>query len=107
VAHPHGSVVRSSTSSDAGPALVVSNERRPFQGEEYTVATVSTTERDGAIELTAETLSDGTLAHYPSYVHPWKLDVVWADAVDECVAQVSTETMNRVAQVIVGYLEPG
>ena len=41
------------------PYVVLSDEHHPFYGEEYLVAGVTTTERDGAIELTPDTWAEG------------------------------------------------
>lgn len=108
MAYPHGSVVLAPATFKTGvrPYCIVSNGRRPYQGEEYTIATVTSRERDGAIELTPATLSDGRLVRYPSFVNPWGLHVVRAEQVERRVAQLSRETMKRVVQAAVGYMEP-
>jgi len=108
MAYPHGSVVLAPATFKTGirPYCVVSNGRRPYQGEEYTIATVTSRERNEAIEVTPETLSDGRLARYPSFVNPWGLHVVRAEQVEKRVAQLSRETLKRVVQALVGYVEP-
>ena len=52
------------------PFLVVSNSSRPYQGEEYTTAIVTTTERDTAVRFEADDLTEGGIDEYPSFVNP-------------------------------------
>ncbi|WP_254838953.1 type II toxin-antitoxin system PemK/MazF family toxin [Natronomonas marina] len=69
MAYAQGSVVLAPASFRGGrrPYLVVSNEDRPFFGEEYTVAVITTTVREAAVEVTAESFVEGRLDRYPSY----------------------------------------
>jgi hypothetical protein len=61
---------------------------------------VKSTERQGAIELAAPSLTEGELKTYPSYVSPWSLHVLPHQEIIKRVAQVDEETMRTVAREI-------
>ena len=82
------------------PYLVVSNQYRPSYGDRYTVAVVTSTERDRAVAVTEESLLEGELLQYPSYVSPWSLHVFPASEITKRVAQVDKQTMGSVASEI-------
>ena len=88
------------------PFLVVSNSSRPYQGEEYTTAIITTTERDTAVRFEADKLTEGAINDYPSFVNPWSLHVLQHDDVDRRVAQVSPDVIRAVAEGIARYVEP-
>jgi mRNA-degrading endonuclease toxin of MazEF toxin-antitoxin module len=100
--YPQGSLVVGPAKFRGGrrPFLVVSNERRPFHGEEYTVATVTTTARSAAVELAAADLAAGQLARYPSFVNPWSLHVIKHERIDKRVAQLEEDTLRAVVDGI-------
>jgi mRNA interferase MazF len=102
MAYAQGSVVLAPATFKTGvrPYLVVSNQNRPFYGERYTVAVITSTERDAAVELLAASLSEGELKTYPSYVSPWSLHVFPHQEITKRVAQVERETMETVANTI-------
>jgi len=102
MAYAQGSVVLAPATFKTGvrPYLVVSNQNRPFYGERYTVAVITSTERDAAVELLAASLSEGELKTYPSYVSPWSLHVFPHQEITKRVAQVETATMETVASTI-------
>ena len=52
------------------PFLVVSNSSRPYQGEEYTTAIVTTTERDTAVRFEADDLTEGSIDVQPELRGP-------------------------------------
>lgn len=108
MAYAQGSVVLAPASFKGGlrPYLVVSNERRPFFGEEYTVAVITTTRRDAAVELTADSFVAGRLDRYPSYVNPWSLHVFRHDDVDRRVGQLDPTVVTDVAAGIEEYVRP-
>ncbi len=99
MAYAQGSIVLAPATFKRGvrPYLVVSNRNRPFYGERYTVAVVTSTERDQAIELTESSLTEGELKSYPSYVSPWSLHVFPAQEIEKRVAQIDSEVMRTVA----------
>lgn len=102
MAYAQGSVVLVPATFKSGvrPYLIVSNQNRPFYGDRYTVAVVTSTERETAAELTAETLSEGGLKTYPSYVSLWSLHVFPRQEIVKRVAQVDEERMRDVTESI-------
>ncbi|WP_136717050.1 type II toxin-antitoxin system PemK/MazF family toxin [Halorientalis salina] len=102
MAYAQGSVVLAPTTFKSGirPYLVVSNANRPFFGDRYTVAVITSTERDEAVSLTRESLAEGELKTYPSYVSPWSLHVFPDQEITKRVAQVGEATMETVADRI-------
>lgn len=107
MAYARGSVVLAPASFKGGrrPYLVVSNPERPFFGREYTVAVITTRERDEAIELPTGRLEDGRLDHHPSFVNPWSLHVFQHEDVDRRVAQVDGELVDEVAEGIYRFVQ--
>jgi mRNA interferase MazF len=102
MAYAQGSVVLAPATFKSGvrPYLVVSNQNRPFYGDRYTVAVITSTERDRAVELMAESLTEGELKTYPSYVSPWSLHVFPDQEIRKRVAQADEKTMKEVAATI-------
>jgi len=105
MAYAQGSVVIAPATFKSGrrPYLVVSNADRPFFGDRCTVAVITSTERDDAVQMTADSLTEGELKTYPSYVSPWSLHVFPEQDIAKRVAQVETETMRTVADRIQAY----
>jgi mRNA-degrading endonuclease toxin of MazEF toxin-antitoxin module len=87
------------------PFLVVSNSSRPYQGQEYTTAIITTTERDTAVRFNADDLTEGGINDYPSFVNPWSLHVLQHDDVDRRVAQTSDDVIRAVAAGIARFVE--
>ena len=102
MAYARGSVVIAPATFKQGqrPYVVVSNDDRPFYGDRYTVAVLTSTQRDDAVALTRESLTEGQLLTYPSYVSPWSLHVFPDQEVTKRVAQVEEDTMGDVASEI-------
>lgn len=102
MAYAQGSVVLAPATFKTGlrPYLIVSNQNRPFFGDRYTVAVITSTERQGAVALTTGSLIEGELKTYPSYVSPWSLHVFPSQEITKRVAQVDDETMETVAERI-------
>jgi mRNA interferase MazF len=102
MAYAQGSVVLAPATFKSGvrPYLVVSNENRPFFGDRYTVAVITSTERDTAVAVTGDSLAEGELKTYPSYVSPWSLHVFPHQEITKRVAQVDETTMTAVADAI-------
>lgn len=88
------------------PVLVVSNPSRPYQGEEYTIAIVTTTERDEAVRLESDDLTEGSINISPSFVNPWSLHVFEHAEIDRRIAQVVPEVIRAVADGVARYVEP-
>lgn len=108
MAYAQGSIILAPASFKRGlrPYLVVSNDRRPFFGREYTVAVITTSERDAAVELTEDRFDAGRLKEYPSFVNPWSLHVFKHGDVDRRVAQLEEETLANVATGVYEYVRP-
>lgn len=109
MAYAQGSVVLAPASFKGGrrPYLIVSNAHRPFLGEEYTVAVVTTRKHEDATELPGERLREGRLHHDPSFVNPWSLHVFQYEDIDRRVAQVEAELMGEVAEEVCRFVEAG
>ena len=108
MAYAQGSVVLVETPYADGfrPVVVVSNDHRPYQGKQYTIAIVTTTDRDEAIRLEADDLAEGSLNVHPSFVNPWSLHEFEHTEIDRRVAQITDSVVERVAAGITRYVEP-
>lgn len=108
MAYKHGSVVLVEDPYKQGsrPFLVVSNETRPYYGQDYTLAVMTTTEFDEAVKLTADDVLTGGLNHYPSYIKPWALHEFEHGEIHRRVAQVSDDILRRVADAAHELMEP-
>ncbi|WP_340097957.1 type II toxin-antitoxin system PemK/MazF family toxin [Salinibaculum salinum] len=102
MAYAQGSVIIAPPTFKSGcrPYLVVSNANRPFFGDRYTVAVITSTEREAAVPLTEEILVEGELKTYPSYVSPWSMHVFPDQEITKRVAQVDEQTRTSVAGTI-------
>ncbi|QLH83926.1 type II toxin-antitoxin system PemK/MazF family toxin [Halosimplex pelagicum] len=102
MAYAQGSIVLAPATFKSGvrPYLVVSNRNRPFFGDRYTVAVITSTEREIAVELTVDSLTEGELKTYPSYVSPWSLHVFPHQEITKRVAQADDSTMTTVADSV-------
>lgn len=87
------------------PVMVVSNAERPYQGEQYTIAVVTTTERDEAVRLGSDDLIEGSLNVFPSFINPWSVHEFERTEIDRRVAQVSDDVIRAVADGITRYVE--
>ena len=88
------------------PVMVVSNPSRPYQGKQYTIAIVTTTERSEAVRLEADDLTEGSINVHPSFVNPWSIHEFEHAEIDRRVAQVTDAVVERVADGIARYVEP-
>lgn len=64
MAYPQGGVVLAHDpfgDSSNRPYLLLSDDRHPFHGQEYIAAVVTTTARERAIHLEADSFEDGSL----------------------------------------------
>lgn len=84
------------------PYLVVSNEHRPFHGEEYLVAGITTTEREDALPL-VDALDAGTLDR-ESYVSPWTVLTIRHETVTKRIAVASRQAVAETVDAIGNYL---
>lgn len=88
------------------PVLIVSNDERPYQGKQYTLAVISTTERAAAVELDESDIERGQILSYPSYVNVWSLHEVEHVDIDRRVARISQQKRREVAQRIHHFVDP-
>lgn len=107
MAYAQGSLVlvKNPYANGLRPVLIVSNSDRPYQGKQYTVAIVTTTERDEAVGLADEDIVEGSLNVYPSFVDPWSLHEFEHGEVDRRVGRVSNDVVRAVADGIYRYVE--
>lgn len=107
MAYSQGSVVLAPATFKSGlrPYLVVSNEKRPFHGDRYTVAVITSTEREEAVPITTDRLREGELKTYPSYVSPWSLHVFPHRDVTKRVAQLEPSVVRDVSDRIRRFTE--
>lgn len=108
MAYKHGSVVIAPDPYKGGnrPLLVVSNETRPYYGQDYTVAVMTTTEFDEAVRLDAGDVTAGGMNVYPSFVKPWSLHEFEHGEIHRRVAQVSDTVLQQVADAAYEFIEP-
>lgn len=108
MAYPHGSVVIVDDPYKRGrrPFLVVSNDTRPYFGEDYTLAVMTTTEFSEAVQLDADDVVKGRLDTHPSFIKPWSLHEFEHGEIHRRVAHVSDEILRDVATAAHGFMEP-
>lgn len=80
------------------PVMIVSNDDRPYQGNQYTIAIVTTIEREKAVRLEPDDLTEGTINVTPSFVNPWSVHEFEHTEIDRRVAQVSDDVIRAVAR---------
>jgi hypothetical protein len=61
---------------------------------------ITSTERDSAIEIGADSLVEGELKTYPSFASPWSLHVFPHEEITKRVAQVDSDSREAVAAKI-------
>ena len=107
MAYAQGSIVLVSNPFGKGrrPVMITSNSERPFQGKQYTIAIVTTTERDEAVRLESDDLTEGALNVSLSFVNPWSLYEFEHSEIDKRVAQASEDVVQAVADGITQYVE--
>jgi mRNA-degrading endonuclease toxin of MazEF toxin-antitoxin module len=88
------------------PVMIVSNDERPYQGKQYTVAIVTTTERSEAVQLAGDDLTEGSLNADPSFVNPWSVHEFEHVEIDRRVAQASDDVIRAVGGGVARYVEP-
>lgn len=88
------------------PVMIMSNGERPYQGKQYTFVIVTTTERDKAIRVEADDLTEGSLNADPSFVNPWSVHEVEHVEVNRRVAQASDDVIQAAADGVARFVEP-
>lgn len=81
------------------PFVVLSDEDHPFYGEEYVVAGVTTSERNGAVELTGGGWLEGG-APRQSWVSPWYLLTVKDANITGRLGLLAPEVMDMIAEEV-------
>jgi len=104
-AYSRGDVLwHSATFREGGrPYVVLSDEHHPFYGEEYLVAGVTTTERDGAIELTPDTWAEGG-APKRSWASPWYILTLKHETVSDRLGQITAEATDQIAHELMSLV---
>ena len=87
------------------PVMIVSNDERPYQGKQYTVAIVTTTERSEAVQLVGDDFTEGALHADPSFVNPWSVHEFEHAEINRRVAQASEDVIQAVADGIARFTE--
>lgn len=87
------------------PVMIVSNVDRPYQGKQYTIAIVTTKERDEAIRLGSDDLLEGSLNVLPSFINPWSVHEFEDTEINRRVAQVTDDVIRAVADGIARHTE--
>jgi mRNA-degrading endonuclease toxin of MazEF toxin-antitoxin module len=107
MAYAQGSIVlvENPYSNGLRPVMVASNDDRPFHGKQYTVAIISTTDRDEVVRIEADDLSEGSINVYPSFVNPWSVHEVEDTDVRARVAQASDDVIEQVSNGIARFHE--
>ena len=85
------------------PWLVVSDDAHPFHGEEYTVVGITTTERNGAIELQGNDWSIGGLPKR-SYVSPWFVTTIKHASIIRGIGQLNSKVVDEIVNEAIQYL---
>lgn len=108
MAYSQGSVVLAADLFKDGmrPYVVVSNSTRPFHGESYTVAVMSTTEWEDAIKIEpGRDIAEGRL-NETSYVQPWALNTFDDETIMRRVAQLNPQLVDDICEQAKQYIEP-
>lgn len=82
--------------------MIISNERHPFQGEEYLAATLTTTERPEAIEIKEEHWIEGG-APKKSYVAPWVIITVKHGDIKEKIGKLNPDFLDGIVDKLKSY----
>lgn len=88
------------------PFLVVSNDKRPFHGQDYTLAVMTTSAFSDAVKLTPSDVVKGSLHTHPSYIKPWSVHEFEHGDIHRNVAHVSEAVIQEVADGIMRFVEP-
>lgn len=85
------------------PYLLLSDDRHPFHGQEYIAAVVTTTSREHAIPLEADSFEEGALPRR-SYVSPWNPVTLKEYQIDKHVATLSETIVDDVVTELNTYV---
>ena len=104
--YPQSGVVIAYDSFGAGnnrPYLLLSDDRHPFHGQEYIAVVVTTTGRENAISLEADSFEEGSLPRR-SYVSPWNPVTLKEYQIDKHVATLSETIVDDVVAELNTYI---
>ena len=104
--YPQSGVVISHDPFGAGsnrPYLLLSDDCHPFHGQEYIAAVVTTTGRENAIALKADSFEEGSLPRQ-SYVSPWNPVTLKGYQIDKHVATLSETIVDEVVAELNTYV---
>lgn len=106
--YPHGAVVLRTDPYKPGkrPFLVVSDDTRPYYGNDYTLALMTSQSHGKSIAVKQSDVRDGRLKTYPSYVKPWALHETEHGTIDRQVARVSNDLLREVADAARDLMHP-
>ena len=105
--YSHGSIVLLYDPYKDGvrPFFLISNSSRPYFGQQYTLAVISTQERGTAVRIEENDLVDGELNVYPSYINTWSLHEFEHSSVIAKIAQASDSIIDDAADSAYSFLE--
>ena len=83
--------------------LLLSDDCHPFHGQEYIAAVVTTTGRENAIALRADSFEEGSLPRQ-SYVSPWNPVTLKGYQIDKHVATLSETIVDEVVADLNTYV---
>ena len=104
--YPLGGVVVAHDPFGAGgkrPYVLLSDDRHPFHGREYIAAVVTTTNREDAVPLEADSFEEGSLPRR-SYVSPWNPLTLKESQIDRRVATLSGAVVDDVVAELNAYV---
>ena len=87
------------------PVMIVSNDERPYQGKQYTIAIVTTTDRDEAVRFEAGDITEGAINVFPSFVNPWSVHEFEHAEIVRRIAQASDGVIRGVADGVARFTE--
>ena len=93
------------TADQPRPWLLSNNDEHPFGDQEYTVATLTTTERDEALVIESDDWVRGEPTRQ-SYVSPWTVNTLKHTDIVQPQGQVTEAFVRRVVDELNRYLDP-
>ena len=91
------------TADQPRPWLLSNNDEHPFDDQEYTVATLTTTERDEALVIESDDWVRGEPIRQ-SYVSPWTVNTLKHTDIVQPQGQVTEAFVRRVVNELNRYL---
>lgn len=85
------------------PHVILSNQSHPFHGEEYVETVVTTIERDGAVPLSDDSFTEGSLPGQ-SYVFPWNPVTLKDQLIEKHIASIGGNVVDEVVSELLTYV---